>query len=654
MNFSKPFLDDLRANTSLSELIGEKVSWDQKKTRSGQGDYWAPCPFHEEKTASFHVDSKKGFYYCFGCHAKGDCFTFLKDFENMSFLDVVIFLAHRSGTPLPTSNIKIERHNKKELELLDIHQVASNFYATQLKTTSATACREYLQSRGLTSAAIEHFEIGFSPNKASALHDHLKNKNFNLTTMVDSGLCIKPETKKNPFDRFRNRVMFPIKDTRGRVIGFGGRSLDTNARAKYLNSPETPIFSKGKIVYNYNNASKNGKTKTPLIVVEGYMDAVALFQAGFGNVVAPLGTAITEQQLKLIWRLHQEPLILFDGDKAGKNAVQKLLSLALPSLEADKSLRFGMLPVGQDPDEFLKSEGKEGIVTILETAQPAINILWANLTDGLIFDSPERKTALDIKLRQQISKIKNLHLRHHFAEALTEIRKQFFTNPKAYIQNELHYKMRSVKRPHSKQELKPLDSTKNSFLGQSSSKVDTELRLKEGAIVLGAINHPSVAHQLETELSQVRFKFEDLRKIRDAILAELPLDNGVSNEIFHQNIKKRLQFNAIEKLKKIPHLSVHPFFHVKASDFEASRAIKDAITRYNSLLNFKSEIKLAEDQFSNSTSESVTSRIEKANKTLQKATKGAENQILNNDEITKASSEKLHSMIEEKIWLKKK
>ena len=654
MNFSKTFLDDLRASTSLSELIGQKVSWDQKKTRPGQGDFWASCPFHEEKTASFHVDSKKGFYYCFGCHAKGDCFTFLKDFENLSFLDTVNFLAHRSGISLPTSSNKVKQDNKKELKLLEIHKVASSFYESQLKTTSATACCQYLQSRGLTAAAIEHFEIGFSPNLPSELYKHLKGKNFDSVAIVDSGLCVQTETKKEPFDRFRNRVMFPIKDTRGQTIAFGGRSLDTNARAKYLNSPETPLFSKGKIVYNYSKASKHGKSKLPLLVVEGYMDTVALFQAGYLNVVAPLGTAITEQQLQLIWGLHKEPLVLFDGDKAGQNAVQKLLSLALPFLEAEKSLRFGKLPAGQDPDDFLKSEGIEGLKSILETALPAINILWANLTDGSVFDSPERKAALDIKLRQQISKIKNSHLRRHFEEASAEIRKQFFAKPKSKTINSMGYKEWGFRKLHSRQEVKPLDSTKNSFLGQASNKVDTELRLKEGAIVLGAINHPSIAYQLETELSRLSFKFDDLKKIRDSILAELPLKDGTDTKVFHEKIKKRLKFDAVEKLQKIPHLRIHPFLDIKASEFNAQRAIKDAITRHKALLNFKSEISLAEDQFFDATSESLTNRIQKANKSFQKATKGSENQILDNDELTKVSTQKLHSMIEHKIWLKKK
>ena len=654
MNFSKSFLDDLRASTSLSDLIGEKVSWDQKKTRSGQGDYWAPCPFHEEKTASFHVDSNKGFYYCFGCHAKGDCFTFLKDFENLSFLDTVTLLARRSGISLPTKHSMTEQQDQKSLELLKIHQVASSFFEAQLKTTGAIACCEYLNARGITDAAIESFEIGFSPKASSALYDHLRSKNFNPNLILDSGLCIQTETGKNPFDRFRNRVMFPIKDIRGRIIAFGGRSLDTNARAKYLNSPETALFSKGKTVYNYFKASKTVKSQTPLLIVEGYMDAVALFQAGFSNVVAPLGTAITEQQLHLIWRLHHEPIVLFDGDQAGQNAVRKLLTLALPLLEAQRSLRFGMLPEGQDPDEYLNAEGIEGLNSILKTALPLVSVLWKNSTDSAIFDSPERKAALDIKLRQQVSKIKNSHLRGHFIEALAEIRKKFFADFKSNSTNRTSYQKTDVRKSLHAHSIKPLESTKNSFLGQSSNRVNTELRLKEGAIVLGAINHPLIAYQLEAELSRLKFKFDDLKKIRDAILAELPISDGEGNSTFHEKIKKRLKFDAIKKLKKIPHLKIHQFLDAKASQFNATRALKDAITRHNSLFNFESEIKSAEDQFLDSNSEALTSRIQKANKSFQKATKGSENEIFDNDELAKVSVQELQLMIKEKIWLKKK
>ena len=357
MNFSKSFLDNLRSTVSLSDLIGEKVSWDAKKTKPGQGDFWGSCPFHDEKTASFHVDSKKGFYYCFGCHAKGDCFTFLKDYERLSFLDSVKYLANRSGIPLPVSSNSSTKQDKKEAELFLIHREASNFFQDQLKTTSAFACRQYLAIREIREEATKHFEIGFASVSRNALFKHLRKKKFDTNIIMSSGLCMIAEGEKEPFDRFRNRLMFPIKDASGRTIAFGGRSLDPKVSAKYLNSPETPLFSKGRLLYNYSNAKSTIKSKTPLLLVEGYMDVLSLFQAGFINAVAPLGTAVTEDQLQLLWRLHPEPVVLFDGDKAGQKAARKLLALALPFLVSERRVLFGILPIDQDPDDFLISDG---------------------------------------------------------------------------------------------------------------------------------------------------------------------------------------------------------------------------------------------------------------------------------------------------------
>ena len=409
MKFSKSFLDNLRSSVSLSDLIGEKVLWDPKKTKSSQGDFWAPCPFHEEKTASFHVDSNKGFYYCFGCQAKGDCFTFLKDYERFSFSESVTYLAKRTGISLPSNSSSARRNNEAEEVLFLIHKEASNFFEQQLKTTSALECRQYLQAREVTEEARVHFSLGFAPNSRNALFKYLLKKKFETKFIISSGLCMISENNAEPFDRFRNRLMFPIKDTKGRVIAFGGRSLDTSSPAKYLNSPETPLFFKGKLLYNYSNAKMSARSKTPLLLVEGYMDVVALFQAGFPNAVAPLGTAITESQLQLLWVLHPEPIVLFDGDKAGQNAANKLLTILLPSLEPDKSVRFGELPNNQDPDDLLRSEGRKGLLSIIEKAHPAIHVLWTKSTEGWVFDSPERKAALDIRLRKTISKIKNIH-----------------------------------------------------------------------------------------------------------------------------------------------------------------------------------------------------------------------------------------------------
>ena len=654
MKFSKPFLDNLRNSISLADLIGEKVSWDKKKTKSSQGNFWAPCPFHEEKTASFHVDSNKGFYYCFGCMAKGDCFTFLKEYDRLSFSESVAYLASKSGIPLPTNSQITNEKYKTEETLLLIHAEATKFFKMQLKTTSAVGCRQYLKMREISGDAINHFEIGFASNSRDSLYKYLREKKFKTNDIISSGLCMIRDEEKKPFDRFRNRIMFPIKDDKNKIIAFGGRTLDASAPAKYLNSPETQLFSKGNVLYNYSNARMQTKSKTPLLVTEGYMDVIALFQAGFRKAVAPLGTAISEKQIQSLWRLDTEPVILFDGDSAGKNAAIKLLRLALPYLEPNKSFRFGRMPTNQDPDDLLKSEGKEGMTRIIENTQPAIQLLWTDLTDGYIFDSPERKANLELKLKQHIETIRNFQLKNHFKKAIKEISDQFFSYSNSNKKNENFSNTKNLNFRKKLAYSTPLKETKLSFLGSPSTKLNLELRLKEGIIVLGCLNHPVAAHTLENDLSRINFTFQDMKMIRDAILAEIPIKDGVTKENFLEKIKVRLKFDPLKKLRKIPQLTIHPFLKPEISTSVATQAISDVVNHHNSLINFQAEIKSAENDFASNESEIITSRIDNAKKMLQKALKGSETQNFIDNELTEASSKRLSAMIENKIWLKKK
>ncbi len=654
MNISKSFLEDLRSRISLSDLIGEKVSWDEKKSRVGQGDFWAPCPFHDEKTASFHVDANKGFYYCFGCHVKGDCFTFLKEYDNLSFPESVTVLAQRAGIKLPVGN-KFQKESEKNKEILyEINHVASQFFVDQLNKTDANGCQRYIKERGINKLSVTEFGIGFAPKSSNKLCSFLKNKGFETTAIIESGLCMISENDKEPFDRFRNRLMFPIKDERNKIIAFGGRALDVNAKAKYLNSPETSIFSKGQIIYNYSNARTNIKKGSALLVVEGYMDVIALFQAGFPNAVAPMGTAMTLAQLRLLWRLNREPIILLDGDKAGRNATASVLSLALPFIEANQSLRFGILPVGQDPDDILKSEGIESLRTIMDGALPLIDMLWNNLTENQIYDSPERKASLDLKLNEQIKKIKNSHLRHYFSTAVKEKKQQFFYEFKSKSQDQSAYGSNREKQSQFTTNSGPLIATRHSKLSQKWNNIDIEVQFNEGVILVGAMNHPTVAYELENELSKVNFKYLDLKKIRDAILEEIPISETTSTEEFQRRINDIIKFNALQILYKIPHLELHPYLLKTAGDTNAKIAIIDAIRNHNSINQLNKEIEIAKNEITHGATEDLTSRIKNANRTLRESRKGSESPVLNTDEMMKESSERLNLMIKGKIWLKKK
>ena len=428
MSLPDGFLDELRTRLSIAQVVGRKVTWDTRKSNIGKGDYWSPCPFHQEKTASFHVDDRKGFFYCFGCHAKGDALTFVRETENVGFMEAVEILAREAGMPVPKRDPVAQKKADRRTVLAEIMEQALQFYRMQLKTNVAAAAREYLDGRGMPLAIQDRFEIGFAPDARGALFQHLTGKGVKPEDLDEAGLCVKPDDGGSPFDRFRGRIIFPIRDARGRCIAFGGRAMDPNARAKYLNSPETPLFDKGRSLYNHGPAREAAGKAQSLIVAEGYMDVIALAQAGFDHAVAPLGTAITENQLQLMWRMSPEPIIALDGDTAGIRAARRLIDLALPLMEAGKSLRFVVLPEGQDPDDLLKASGAKAMQDLLDAAQPMVQLLWDREIEGKVFDSPERRASIGCQPTHSAVKQSKIHrLRNHYTRPrLKTLRAELF------------------------------------------------------------------------------------------------------------------------------------------------------------------------------------------------------------------------------------
>ena len=358
MSLPPGFLDELRTRVPISQVVGRKVSWDMRKSNQGKGDYWAPCPFHQEKTASFHVQDAKGFYYCFGCQAKGDAIGFIKETENVGFMEAVEILAAEAGMSVPKPDPKMVEKADRRKELADVMDEAVRWFQMSLKMGAAADARAYLDRRGLNGEALQQFEIGFAPNDRAGLKSALMGRGISEQQLVDTGLIIKPDDGGTSYDRFRGRIMFPIRDARGRCVAFGGRAMDPNARAKYLNSPETILFDKGRSLYNHGPARSAVGRGQPLIVAEGYMDVIALVRAGFEGAVAPLGTAITENQLAMMWQITPEPIIALDGDKAGLRAAYRLIDLAMPLLQTGRALRFALMPEGQDPDDLLRAKGQ--------------------------------------------------------------------------------------------------------------------------------------------------------------------------------------------------------------------------------------------------------------------------------------------------------
>ena len=655
-NMSLPpgFLEELRNRSSLSQVVGRKVTWEQKKTNISKGDYWAPCPFHSEKTASFHVDDKKGFYYCFGCHEKGDAISFIRNSENVSFIEAVEILAREAGMTMPARDPKAQEKIDINKELANIMESAVQFYKMQFNGSNAKSAKDYIKSRGLSGDTINIFEIGFAPNDRTSLSQFLLNKGIPEDKIIDAGLAIKPDDGGNIFDRFRGRIMFPIRNTQGRCIAFGGRAMDPNARAKYLNSNETALFDKGRSLYNHGLAREASGKANSLIVAEGYMDVITLSQFGFKHAVAPLGTAITENQLALIWRIHHEPIIALDGDTAGLRAALRLIDLALPLLETGKSLRFCILPTGQDPDDILKEKGAAYMQELLENAVPMVNLLWQRETEGKDFDSPERRALLDKSLRTAVMKIRDKSIRHHYGQAIKELRYKLF----APINNGLNPLNKSRSLGYSqvwgkKPKLMASANTKSSMLAIQSD--ETNWRLRESLILASAIKNQSAARKNESALERCPITTPDLVEIMNAILINLHIkktDAGMSDG-FEENIQNSLGYSPIDKLMKLKPLKKHPYLKNNTDPDFIQQTLEEELAKHVALIGAQNEIKEAEQDLTGLVDEGLTWRLQQAAMAKTKATRAIEEEDSETDENSLEMSKNLQNMLDNQIWVKK-
>src|SRR5690554_2205243 len=349
MRFTDSFLEEVRQRLPISQVVGEHVIWDKRKSQPGRGDFWACCPFHGEKTPSFHADDRKGIYHCFGCGVTGDHFRFLTEKAGLSFPEAVEKLAGQAGVPMPARDEREERRDQARRSPYDVMEVAAKYFEAALAHNIGARARGYLHERGVGAAAQAQFRLGFAPDSRNGLKEHLAANGVSAQEMIDTGLVVHGDDIAVPYDRFRNRVMFPIMDFRGRVIAFGGRALSPDVPAKYLNSPETELFKKRMTLYNGQAARAAARDGQPVIVVEGYLDVIAAVTAGFAGTVAPLGTALTEEHLQLLWRMCEVPVLCFDGDSAGQRAAARTVEVALPLLQPGLSIRIATLPEGIDP-----------------------------------------------------------------------------------------------------------------------------------------------------------------------------------------------------------------------------------------------------------------------------------------------------------------
>ena len=420
MRFPPHFLDEIRDRVPISEIVGSRVTFDRRKSRPAKGDHWACCPFHGEKTPSFHCEDRKGRYHCFGCGASGDHFRFLTEAAGMSFPEAVEQVAGLAGVPMPARDEEAERREERRVSLADATEAAAGWFEAQLQEGHGAAARAYLRERGLRPETIKRFRLGYAPGARNALKEHLAAKGIDRERMEGSGLLVHGPDIAVSYDRFRDRITFPILDTKGRVVSFGGRAMSADAPAKYLNGPETDLFSKSFVLYNLRAAREAARGAGTIVVVEGYMDVIALAQAGIGHAVAPLGTALTEGQLKALWRSASEPVLCFDGDEAGRRAMGRAIDIALPGLEAGRSLRFAMLPEGRDPDDLVRAGGREAFEAVLAGARGLADALWERETRGRVFDTPERRAGLERAFRELLRAVRDEDVRRHYEQDMRE------------------------------------------------------------------------------------------------------------------------------------------------------------------------------------------------------------------------------------------
>jgi DNA primase len=625
MSLPPGFLDELRNRLTLSDVVGRKVLWDKRKSNAAKGDFWAPCPFHQEKTPSFHVDDRKGFYYCFGCQAKGDAITFVKEVENVSFIEAVDILARDAGMPMP-----ILRHDPQAVErkdrltrLAEVMEQAVQLFGLAFRSAAGQAAREYAARRGLTAATLKRFEIGFAPDARHHQTRIFQEKGL-LDEAIAAGLLIRPDDGGAPYDRFRGRLMFPIRDPRGRCIAFGGRALDPNAQAKYLNSPETELFQKGRILYNHGPGreaagkaadkagGKAGGSAAGLIVAEGYMDVVTLVAAGFDQAVAPLGTAITEDQLALMWRMADEPVIALDGDQAGLRAAERLVDLALPMLAPGKSLRFCILPEGRDPDDLIRDEGPGAMQRALEAARPLVEMLWLREIGVEPLDTPERRAALDQRLRAALGRIADTSVRNHYA---AEIRAR---------RNELFRAQRPARAPMGGRQTSgrtgrgqgrgftPIPPTtpearKSALARAGGTGRGSEARIREAGILLIACHNPGALAPVEHALEEMTLRTAEFGPVRDAILAALAESANPAKTVL-----ARTGLDPFELFGRLPQARAHPMARPGQSSERVVEVLAEAIARHQAALAFEAEMAEAARDLPAAEGEDWTWRIKQA------------------------------------------
>ncbi|KQT32655.1 DNA primase [Sphingomonas sp. Leaf412] len=499
MSLTPAFLDELRARTSLSALVGKSV----KLTKAGR-EHKGCCPFHDEKTPSFYVNDDKGFYHCFGCSAHGDAIRWMTEQRGLPFIDAVKELAAAAGMDMPALDRRAAEKAEKANGLHEAMAEAATWFAAQMQGLSGAEARALAERRGLTAATIRDFGIGFAPDARNRLKTALPD--YTPAQLIEAGLLIQVEGKE-PYDRFRGRLMIPIRDVRGRTIAFGGRVIG-DGEPKYLNSPDTPLFDKGRTLYNLDRAAAPARKADRVLVVEGYMDVIALAQAGIAEVVAPLGTALTEHQLERLWRMVDVPTLCFDGDAAGQKAALRAAHRALPLLTPGKSLSFVTMPEGQDPDDVVRRGGAGAFEALARAPEALVDRLWKAELAAEPLVTPEQRAGLRARLRELANTIKDNEVRLEYVAAFNT-RLWDFSHPERPSQS-----FRTFNK--GGKGYVPYQPPSERVLAISKAGIDQVTIIP--ALIRGLIRYPDLLRPLAETLVRIPIASIRLRQVREVLL----------------------------------------------------------------------------------------------------------------------------------------
>ncbi len=502
MSFPPSFLEEIRNRLPVSEVVGKSV----RLLRAGR-EYKGVCPFHREKSPSFYVNDDKQFFHCFGCGAHGDVITFTMRQSGLTFPEAIESLAGQAGLTVPQPDPQERQVYDQQKSWGQILERACQFFEQQLLQPNGRLGLDYFRSRGLSDEAIARFRLGFAPADAQALIVALKREGIAESDMLQLGLIKKSENSDGYYSFFRNRVIFPVGDRRGAIVAFGARLL-AGEGPKYINSPDNPLFHKGKLLYGLSRARGAVQQQQPLIVVEGYMDVIAMAEAGYSGAVAPLGTALTEEQMMALWKLlpriedrapehDYSPILCFDGDNAGRSAATRALERALPLLTPAQTLRFAFMPAGDDPDSLLRHAGKLAVQTVLDQAKPLIDVLLDNALLNRRLNTPEDKAALRAVLRQQVQKIGDESLRGIYVEDIKNriadmLNSKTGNKPREYTKN--------AKNNRSRTPALPIPSTP--INRRVPARADAML---ERIILATLVNHPDLLSEFSDALARYPF-----------------------------------------------------------------------------------------------------------------------------------------------------